>query len=68
MWAVPWIAPTDSDIGVAWHLAYLVAVIVASSGAAFLRDRRTVGRGVVVATAFIVAVLAAVQQAPPGGY
>jgi hypothetical protein len=68
MWAVPWIASTNSGIGVPWHLAYLVAVIVACSAAAFLRDRRTVTRAVVVATAFAVSVVAAVQQAPPGGY
>jgi hypothetical protein len=68
MWAVPWIAPTDSDIGVAWHLAYLVAVIVACSVAAFLRDRRTIARWIVTACAFALAVIAAMQQTPPGGY
>jgi hypothetical protein len=68
MWAVPWIALTDSGIGVAWHLAYLVAVIVSCSAAAFLRDRRTVTRAAVLATMFAVSVVAAVQQSPPGGY
>jgi len=68
MWAVPWIAPTNSGIGVAWHLAYLVAVIVACSAAAVLRDRRTVTRAAAVVTAFAISVIAAVQQTPPGGY
>ena len=42
IWIVPWIAPTDSGIGLGWHLAYLVAVIAAFVGlAGFLRDRRS---------------------------
>ena len=68
IWVVPWIATTESGIGVAWHLLYLMALIVAFSAIAFLRDRRTMVRGAVAATMFAVAVLAAVQQTPPGGY
>lgn len=68
IWIVPWIAPSNSGIGVAWHLTYLLAVIAACSAAAFLRDRRTIVRGIVSASAFTLAVVAAVQQAPPGGY
>jgi len=68
IWVVPWIAPTGSGIGRAWHLAYLGAVIVGFAGLAFLRDRRTVVRALVVVAGFSLAVIAAVQQTPPGGY
>jgi len=68
IWIVPWIVPTDSGIGVAWHLTYVIAVIAACSAAAFLRDRRTIARGIVAASAFVLAVASAVQQTPPGGY
>jgi hypothetical protein len=68
MWIVPWIAITSSGVGVPWHLAYLVAVIVGFAALAFTRDRRTVPRVVLAIAALGVAVVAAVQQAPPGGY
>ena len=68
IWVLPWIATTDSDIARGWHLAYLGAVIAGFAELAFLRDRRTVLRALVVVGAFALAVVAAVQQTPPGGY
>ena len=68
IWVVPWIATTDSGVSVAWHLTYLVAVIVGFAALAFTRDRRTVARIAVVVAAFGLAIVAAVQQTPPGGY
>ena len=68
IWVVPWIAPTSSGISVSWHLTYLAAVIVGFAASAFARDRRTVARLVVVVAAFGLAVVAAAQQTPPGGY
>jgi hypothetical protein len=68
VWAVPWIAMTNSGISVPWHLAYLVAVIVAFSALAFARDRRTVARFILAAGALGTAVVAALQQVPPGGF
>lgn len=68
IWVVPWIATTDSGIARGWHLAYLGAVIVGFTALAFLRDRRTVLRALVVVGAFALAVVAATQQTPPGGY
>ena len=68
IWIVPWIATTDSGIARGWHLAYLGAVIAGFATLAFLRDRRTVLRALVVVVAFALAVVAAMQQAPPGGY
>ena len=68
IWAVPWIATTDSDIARGWHLAYLGAVIAGFAGLAFLRDRRTVLRALVVVAAFSLATVSVLQQTPPGGY
>jgi hypothetical protein len=68
IWAVPWIATTDSDIARGWHLAYLGAVIVGFAGLAFLRDRRTLLRALMVVAAFALATVAVLQQTPPGGY
>lgn len=68
IWIVPWIAPTSTGIDVGWHLTYLVAVIAGCTALAFARDRRTLARFVVAAAALGLAVLAGVQQTPPGGY
>ena len=68
IWVVPWIATTGSGVARGWHLAYLAAVIAGFAALAFLRDRRTVVRALVVVGAFTLAVVAAVQQTPPGGY
>ena len=62
------VATTDSDIARGWHLAYLGAVIVGFAGLAFLRDRRTLLRALVVVAAFALATVAVLQQTPPGGY
>ena len=43
-------------------------MIAGFAGLAFLRDRRTVVRALVVVAGFALAVVAAVQQTPPGGY
>ena len=68
IWVVPWIATTGSGVGRGWHLAYLGAVIVGFAALAFLRDRRTVLRALVVFTALALATIAGLQQTPPGGY
>jgi hypothetical protein len=68
IWVVPWIATTESGIARGWHLAYLGAVIAGFAGLAFLRDRRTALRALVVVGAFALAVVAAMQQTPPFGY
>lgn len=68
IWIVPWIAPTSTGIDVDWHLTYLVAVIAGCAALAFARDRRTPVRFLLVVAAFGLAVLAGVQQTPPGGY
>jgi len=68
IWIVPWIAPASTGIGVGWHFTYLLAVIAGLTTLAFARDRRTAPRFVVVAPALGLAVLAAVEQTPPGGY
>lgn len=68
IWIVPWIVPTSSDVGVEWHLAYLIAVPVMWSAIAFARDRRTVPRFAIGAAMFAIAIVAAIEQAPPGGY
>lgn len=68
VWVVPWVAITSSGIDVAWHLTYLVAMIASLAALAFARDRRTVSRFVVAAAVLGLAVFAAVQQTPPGGY
>ena len=68
VWIVPWVALTSSDIHVAWHLTYLVAMIVSLAALAFARDRRTVARFFVAAAVLGLAAFAAAQQTPPGGY
>ena len=68
MWIVPWIAPTSTGIDAGWHLTHLLAVIAGCAALAFARDRRTMTRFVVAASALGLAVLAGVQQTPPGGY
>ena len=68
VWVVPWIMPTSSGISVAWHLTYLAAVILGFAMLAFARDRRTFVRFGGAATALGLAVVAALQQTPPGGY
>jgi hypothetical protein len=67
VWAAPWILPTESHARMGWHFAYVVSVIVLWSGLAFLRDRRTVLRGLIVSAALTVAVLGVFLQYPPDG-
>jgi hypothetical protein len=52
----------------AWHLVYLVAFIVGFGAVAFLRDRRGPALIAAAVLGIGVAVLAAVEQVPPGGY
>lgn len=68
IWIVPWIMPASSGIAVAWHLTYLAAVILGFAMLAFARDRRTFARFGVTVALLGVAVVAAVEQAPLGGY
>lgn len=68
LWAVPWIMPRSSGIDATWHLIYLPAAIVTWVALALARDRRTAGRFAVAGAAFILGVVAASLQAPPGGY
>lgn len=67
IWAAPWILPTESRARMGWHFAYVVSVIVLWSALSFLRDRRTVVRGLIVGAALTVAWLGVFLQYPPGG-
>jgi hypothetical protein len=67
IWAAPWILPTESHARMGWHFAYVGSVIVLWSALAFLRDRRTILRGLIVGVAFTVAILGVFLQYPPGG-
>ena len=68
IWAVPWIVWHESGRVHTWHLLYLVAFIIGFGAVAFLRDRR--GPASIAAAAFGigVAIVAAVEQVPSGGY
>jgi hypothetical protein len=68
IWAVPWIVWDEDGSVHAWHLLYLAAFIVGFGAIAFLRDRR--GPALIAASVLGVgaAVVAAVEQVPPGGY
>ena len=68
IWAVPWIIPRSNLDTPAWHLLYLVAVIVTWAAVALLRDRRTVWRVAIAAGAFVLGVVAVFQQVPEGGW
>lgn len=68
IWIVPWIMPASSGISVAWHLTYLAAVILGFAMLAFARDLRTVARFASAVALLGLAVVAAVQQTPLGGY
>lgn len=68
MWAVPWIMPRSSGIGATWHLVYLAAAITTWVALALARDRSTVWRVAIGGGALALGIVAAVQQAPPGGY
>ncbi|MBA3691637.1 MAG: hypothetical protein H0W82_09545 [Actinobacteria bacterium] len=67
IWAAPWILPTESHGRMGWHFAYVVSVIVLWSALSFLRDRRTLVRGLIVGAALTVAWLGVFLQYPPGG-
>jgi hypothetical protein len=67
VWAAPWILPTESHPRMGWHFAYVVSVIVLWCALSFLRDRRTVVRGVVAGVALTVAFLGVFLQYPAGG-
>lgn len=67
VWAAPWITPSESNVRMPWHFAYLVGVIVLWTTAAFLRDRRTPLRIALTIAAFAVASYSVVHQYPPGG-
>jgi hypothetical protein len=67
MWAAPWITVAETDMRMEWHFAYLVSVVAFWCALAFLRDRRTVIRGVVVAVTLAVAGASVYLQYPPGG-
>jgi hypothetical protein len=68
IWAVPWIMPRSSGIDPTWHLVYLAAAITTWVALALARDRGTVARFAIAGGAFVLGVVAAFQQAPPGGY
>jgi hypothetical protein len=68
IWAVPWIVwETDGSVH-AWHLLYLVSFIVGFAAIAFLRNRRGLALAAAAVLGVGVAVVAAVEQVPPGGY
>lgn len=67
IWAAPWILPTESHVRMGWHFAYVVSVIVSWSALSFLRDRRTVVRGLILGAALTVAWLGVFLQYPPDG-
>lgn len=67
VWAAPWVLPTESHARMGWHFAYVVSVIVLWSALSFLRDRRTVVRGLIVGAALTVAWLGVFLQYPPNG-
>ena len=67
IWAAPWILPTESHGRMGWHFAYVVSVIVLWSALSFLRDRRTLVRGLIVGAALTVAWLGVFLQYPPDG-
>jgi hypothetical protein len=68
IWAVPWIVWEEDGSVHLWHLLYLVAFIVGFGAISFLRDRRTPALIVAAVLGIGVAVVAAVEQVPPGGY
>ena len=68
IWAVPWIVWEQDGPSNLWHLVYLVAFVVGFGAIAFLRDRRGPALIAAAVLGVGVAVVAAVQQVPPGGY
>jgi hypothetical protein len=68
IWAVPWILPRSSGIGSTWHLVYLGAAIMTWVALALARDRSTVLRFAIGGGSLALGIVAAFQQAPPGGY
>jgi hypothetical protein len=77
LWAVPWVLPSSepgsvtgiSDASVApWHLIYLAAAITMWVALAFARDRRTLLRSAIAASALVLGMVAAFQQVPEGGW
>ncbi len=67
LWAAPWITPSESNVRMPWHFAYVAAVIVLWTTLAFLRDRRTPLRIALTIAALAVASYSVVHQYPPGG-
>ncbi len=67
VWAAPWILPTESHARMEWHFAYVVSLIVFWCALSFLRDRRTVVRGLIAGVSLAVAFLGVFLQYPPGG-
>jgi hypothetical protein len=68
IWAVPWIVwETDGSVN-AWHLLYLVSFIVGFGAIALLRNRRGLALVAAAVLGVGVAVVAAVEQVPPGGF
>ncbi len=68
IWAVPWIMPRSSGIGPTWHLVYLAAAITTWVALALARDRPTIWRFAIGGGSLALGIVAAFQQAPPGGY
>ncbi len=67
VWAAPWVVPKESHVRLEWHFSYVVSVIVVWCALSFLRDRRTVVRGLIVGISLTVASLGVFLQYPPGG-
>lgn len=68
IWAVPWVVGKGDASVHLWHLLYLVAFMVGFSAVAFLRNRRGPALALAAVLGVGVAVVAAVEQVPPGGY
>ena len=67
-WAVPWVLPTVSKVDRPLHMIYLAAAITTWVALALARDRRTILRFVIAASALAIGIMAASQQVPPGGW
>ncbi len=68
IWAVPWIVWEGGGSAHLWHLLYLAAFSVGFGAIAFLRDRRGPALIAAAVLGVGVAIVAAVEQIPPGGY
>jgi hypothetical protein len=68
VWLAPWVLWTSSGVNRPMHMIYLAAAITLWVALALARDRRTVPRFAIAAAALVLAIVSAIQQAPPGGF